>query len=195
MSNNNFVYPDWVQKYRVRGTTIKRKGDNFYLYRRTSKRVPGKKYPQTVDTYIGVITQDGVIDAEKKVVPVNSGCEVYEYGFSNVLMRICPEEWKKANGNDWQKILLVLINKISDISYLKHEFEIPDENDYRVAWKAQYSSLIRKIKNAYDVERRDLECLKTIFIVYLGKAKFISHISEEQQRVLDQLGISELEVH
>ena len=43
------VYPEWVQKYRTRGMTVKKKGESYYLYKRTSKRVPGKKYPQPVD--------------------------------------------------------------------------------------------------------------------------------------------------
>ena len=30
-------YPDWVQAQRTRGTTVKKKGDNYYLYKRTSK--------------------------------------------------------------------------------------------------------------------------------------------------------------
>ncbi len=51
-------YPDWVQEQRVRGTTAKKKGDTYYLYKRPSRRVPGKKYPQPVDTYIGIITPD-----------------------------------------------------------------------------------------------------------------------------------------
>lgn len=47
------VYPYWVQEQRTRGTTVKKVGETYYLYKRTSKRVPGKKYPQAVDTYIG----------------------------------------------------------------------------------------------------------------------------------------------
>ena len=47
-------YPDWVQKHRTKGTTVKKRGDSYYLYKRTSRRVKGKKYPQPVDTYIGV---------------------------------------------------------------------------------------------------------------------------------------------
>lgn len=35
-------YPDWVQKYRIKGTTVKKKGDSYYLYKRTSRRVKGK---------------------------------------------------------------------------------------------------------------------------------------------------------
>ncbi len=35
-------YPDWVQKHRTNGTTVKKKGDAYYLYKRTSRRVQGK---------------------------------------------------------------------------------------------------------------------------------------------------------
>lgn len=195
MTEQKLVYPDWVQQYRIRGTTIKKKADNFYLYKRTSKRVPGKKYPQTVDTYIGVITPDGVIDAQKKVVPASSECEVYEYGFSKTIQTICPEQWKTANGKDWQKILFVLIGKHSELSYIRREFEMPDESEFRAAWNSEYSTLIRDIYKNYNVTRSELEKLKTIFIVYIGKSRFISRISEEQQNVLNKLNISSMEVH
>ena len=59
MPKTEKVYPEWVQKYREKGTTVKKKGDSYYLYKRTSRRVPGKKYPQPVDTYVGIITPDG----------------------------------------------------------------------------------------------------------------------------------------
>ena len=62
MASTEKVYPAWVQAQRIRGTTVKKKGDSYYLYKRTSKRVPGKKYPQPVDTYIGIITQTSHIE-------------------------------------------------------------------------------------------------------------------------------------
>lgn len=66
MPRTEITYPEWVQKYRERGTTVKKKGDSYYLYKRTSKRVPGKKYPQPVDTYIGIITPEGVEKTHKE---------------------------------------------------------------------------------------------------------------------------------
>ena len=71
------TYPDWVQQYRTRGMTVKKKGDAYYLYKRTSKRVPGKKYPQPVDTYVGLITPNGVVYSDKKKVTL-SNIEVRE---------------------------------------------------------------------------------------------------------------------
>ncbi|MDR1135792.1 MAG: hypothetical protein LBL49_06395 [Clostridiales Family XIII bacterium] len=38
-------YPDWVNAFKVKGTSVKKVGNEYYLYKSTSKRVPGKKYP------------------------------------------------------------------------------------------------------------------------------------------------------
>lgn len=86
-------YPDWVQEQRTRGTTVKKKGDTYYLYKRTSRRVPGKKYPQPVDTYIGIITPEGVIKSGKKKISLG-GIEVKEYGFSQAVWQLCPRGGK-----------------------------------------------------------------------------------------------------
>ena len=62
-------YPDWVKQFREKGTSVKKVGNSYYLYKHTSKRVPGKKYPQAMDTYIGIITPSGVIRKNKKKFP------------------------------------------------------------------------------------------------------------------------------
>ena len=90
------IYPDWVQAQRARGATVKKKGDTYYLYKRTSRRVPGKKYPQPVDTYIGVITLDGVVESGKRKISL-AGIEVKEYGFSRAVWQLCPEGWKRPS--------------------------------------------------------------------------------------------------
>ena len=33
MPKTEKTYPDWVQKYRIRGTTVKKKGEKYYLYK------------------------------------------------------------------------------------------------------------------------------------------------------------------
>ena len=114
------TYPEWVQKYRTRGKTVKKKGDAYYLYSRTSKRVPGKKYPQPVDTYIGIITPDGIIETNKKKVALTD-IEVWEYGFSKAITSLCPKGWKEPLGKDWEDILKILICDWSHNSYLKME--------------------------------------------------------------------------
>ena len=65
------VYPEWVQKHKVKGTSVRKVGNNYYLYKHSSKRVPGKKNPVPSDTYIGRITPEGIIKSGKKKVDAN----------------------------------------------------------------------------------------------------------------------------
>ena len=55
------MYPEWVMKHKKPGTTIKQIGKNYYLYYATSRHESGKKYPVSVQSYIGKITEQGVI--------------------------------------------------------------------------------------------------------------------------------------
>lgn len=192
---NNIVYPDWVQKYRTKGMTIKKKDGGFYLYKRTSKRIPGKKYPQPVDTYVGVITKDGIVYAEKKLVPVSSDeCEVREFGFSKALQLCCPETWKTSNGKIWKEVLFIVTVMASENSYLPYEYKSPDPDKYRVSYSSQLQMLYKKIYATYEVNRQMLEKLKYIYVIYFGKKKFMSRVNEEQQAILNNLGIQKLEV-
>lgn len=67
-----------------KGNHCKKVGNTYYLYKRTSKRVPGKKYPQPVDTYIGIITPDGIIERKIQQLATTS-IKVKEYGFSKAV--------------------------------------------------------------------------------------------------------------
>lgn len=184
-------YPDWVQKYRTQGKTVKKKGDAYYLYKRTSKRVPGKKYPQPVDTYIGIITPDGIVESKKKKISLTD-IEVWEYGFSKAIMDLCPEGWKQPLGDDWEDILRIIICDWSERSWLK-EGGIRDKNDFRCQFNAQAASLSRRIFKEHKVDIKDLAPLKEIYLVIMGKEKAISKVDQHQQILLDSLGL-ELEV-
>ena len=61
---NKKIYPDWVEKEHVKGTSIKQIGENYYLYECTSKNVRGKSYPVSIQRYIGKITPEGLIKPE-----------------------------------------------------------------------------------------------------------------------------------
>ena len=64
------MLPEWVQQFKAPGTTVKKIGNNYYLYYATSKRMPGKPYPVSVQTYIGKITENGVVSER---VSINVG--------------------------------------------------------------------------------------------------------------------------
>ena len=186
------VYPDWVQVHRTRGTTVKKKGDAYYLYKRTSKRVPGKKYPQPVDTYIGIITPEGVVQSNKKKVSLTD-IEVWEYGYSKAVWELCPDDWKKPLGKDWEDILKIIISKWSPQTYLCREPGIKKEQDFRYQFPAQMASLSRRIYKEHKIELKDLEILKTVYLIVLEKETVLSKISPGQRILIDSLGL-EMEV-
>ena len=121
MSVTEKIYPDWVQKHCTQGTTVKKMGDAYYLYKRTSRRVPGKKYPQSIDTYIGIIKPDGVVRTQKNKVTL-SNIEVWEYGYSKEIWELCPQSWKDAVGDEWENVLKTLMLNWSPQTYLENGY-------------------------------------------------------------------------
>ena len=181
-------YPDWVQEQRTRGTTVKKKGETYYLYKRTSRRVPGKKYPQPVDTYIGIITPEGIIKSEKKKISL-SGIEVREYGFSKAVWQLCPEGGKKPLGNDWEDVLSIILWKWSPETYLTKEGTLKPEQDFHYQFHAQASSLSRRIYKEHGVGLQELQVLKSIYLLYMGKERAVSKINQEQELLLEKMGV------
>lgn len=182
------VYPQWVQAYRARGMTVKKVGNTYYLYKRTSRRVPGKKYPQPVDTYVGVITPEGVIESKKKKLSL-TGIEVKEYGFSQAVWQLCPDGWKRPLGSDWEDVLLVIIQKCSPESYFTKERAIKKEGDFHYSFAAQTASLSRRLYKKYGVGLEGLGILKSIYLIYFEKGGAVSKVNEEQGQLLKKLGV------
>lgn len=181
------TYPEWVQKYRTRGMTVKKKGDAYYLYKRTSKRVPGKKYPQPVDTYVGIITPEGVIESNKKKVEISS-IEVWEYGFSKAIIDLCPEGWKKPLGDEWEDVLKLIICGWSEASFL-HREKLRNKDEFRCQFNVQAAALSRRMWNEYKTDIKELAPLKRIYLVKIGKETVISKVDPEQQEILARLGL------
>jgi len=74
-------YPEWINQFKEKGTSIKKVGNSFYLYQSTSKRVPGKKYPQPVQKFLGTITPSGLVLSKVRKISTEK-VNIYEYGFS-----------------------------------------------------------------------------------------------------------------
>ena len=181
-------YPDWVQKQRRKGTTVKEKGGKYYLYKRTSRRVEGKKYPQPVDTYIGVITPDGVIESRRRIVNVTD-IEVYEYGFTESVLQLCPESWKKAIGEDWEDYLKVIIKEKSEYTYLLKDNKIKTKEEFRHNYGAQIGPLNKRMRLETGTDLNELMLLKDIYLIYLEKGPVVSRITREHREYLKSHGI------
>lgn len=174
-------YPEWVKQFRKKGQAIKKVGNSYYLYQHTSRRVPGKKYPQAVDTFIGVITPNGVIEKKKNKLTIEN-IEVYEYGFSFALNSLCPDEWKRLLKTDWQDVLYSIIREISPQSYLLVGYK-PKEVSRNI--KLQEQKLLEKLS----ISIESLYSLSTIYLLRFEEKDVISKITDEQKKLLDELGL------
>lgn len=192
MQRTEKVYPDWVQEYRTRGTTVKKKGEKYYLYKRTSRRVPGKKYPQPVDSYIGIITPEGIIKSNKKKITLTDAT-VKEFGFSRAVEILCPRSWKEPLGKEWMRVIDFIILKESAESYISAEREVPEILDPHIQYGAQKGSLMRRIQKESGADLKGLKSLSTIYLIYMDGNKIISQISEQQHEILERFHI-DLEV-
>lgn len=188
MPKTEKTYPDWVQAFRTKGTTVKRRGDSYYLYKRTSKRVPGKKYPQPVDSYIGIITPDGVIESVKKKLDITSA-EVKEYGFSKALKELCPLSWREILGEEWRDVFYYVIKNLSPRSYLLKDVILKDKDEFKCSLNVQFGLFSRRFKNENKIGIDELKCLDSIYIIYIDGKAIISKISEEQQNLIDRLNL------
>ena len=182
------VYPTWVQQYRTTGTTVKKVGNNYYLYRHSSKRVPGKKNPVPMDTYIGKITPEGV--EKRGARKISSGeIEVKEFGFSTAVEQLCPQGWKEPLGKDWQKTLDYIIVREMPESYITKARKVPAKLNANIQYGAQLGALNRRIKAEHEVEIKELKCLANIYLVYIGRQILVSKITDEQRVFAERYGI------
>lgn len=187
---SNRVYPDWVQKQKTTGTTVKKVGNNYYLYKHSSKRVQGKKYPVPVDTYIGKITPDGIEKSSSKKVDMDDAdVIVKEYGFSRSVELLCPIGWKEPLGKNWQAVLDFIIVRESPESYISERRNVLGSLDPHIQLGAQKTALQRRMKKEYGVEFKDLRLLSTVYLVKIAGKTLLSKMSDGQKNLLERLGL------
>jgi len=86
-------HPDWVLKYKKKGTLVqKKRADLYYLYRVHSRWNKDKKRAQLVtDEFLGKITPDGFVEPKLKRMMHRFEITVKEYGASFLLQHISPD--------------------------------------------------------------------------------------------------------
>ena len=80
--NKKNQYPDWVEKYRSKGRTIRKVRGGYGLYECTSEYVPGAPYPKLKQTYLGMITQEDGFIPKKRTL---SHPSYIEFGLSHFI--------------------------------------------------------------------------------------------------------------
>lgn len=104
-------FPEWARrvKEQYQGTQLRRVGNNIYLYAVTSRRIPGKKYPVLFQSYMGIVTQAGLVEPQSfQFRPMETEVCLLENlpGVSGVVFT--ADEWKTVrhiclvrNGDNW----------------------------------------------------------------------------------------------
>lgn len=136
-----------------------------------------------------MITPEGVIQSNKRKVDLTDA-EVWEYGFSKAVWELCPDDWKKPLGDDWQDVLSIILLKQSPTSYIQKTRMMKKESDFRYQFAAQTASLSRRIYKKRGISLEELRQLGTIYLVCLDKTEIISKINEEQQGLLEKIQVA-----
>jgi transposase len=119
------TYPDWVLKYRRKGTLVQKKGDNlFYLYRVHSKWNPEKGRAQLItDEYLGRITPDGLIEPKaKRMMKRFHQITVKEYGASFLIQHLSTDivNALKEHFHEWKEIFVFACMRLMYASPMKN---------------------------------------------------------------------------
>ena len=179
-------YPDWVNSYKEKGTSVKKVGNEYYLYRSTSRRVPGKKYPQPVQEYVGTITRDGVVKTSVRKVSTDR-VRVYEYGMSYAMQALLPEAFL-INSHDRDTLrfaFLHIVKHYSPKSYLLRGIELPDLSELRIILSVQ----IKRYERLAGISITDLKPLSELYLVETRECDMLSEATPEMSELLGKLGV------
>jgi len=179
-------YPDWVNAYKEKGTSIKKVGNSYYLYKSTSKRVQGKKYPQPVQKFVGTITKDGVKRSKIKKVELGK-VHVYEYGFSYALKKIVPAKFFDdiRDSEKAEHVFLNVIKHFSPRSYLLRGTRLPSTEELHMSLSVQ----TRKIERLCKIKMEELFPLMNLYLVEIDGNEMISEKTEEMKSILERVGV------
>ena len=115
---------------------------------------------------------------------------VREFGLSKTLLLACPDSWKAVVPSHWKDVLKRTIIRYVENSYLLDDSSF-DHDTASVNYAVQFTTLKRKIREQYGIDAKELNILKTIFLVKAGnKRPQISYIDPEQMELLDKLGVT-----
>lgn len=179
-------YPNWVNAFKEKGTSVKKVGNEYYLYRSTSKRVSGKKYPQPVQEYIGTITREGVIKTHVRKISTDR-VKVYEYGMSYVLQSLLPEAFL-INSHDKEVLrfaFLHIVKHVSPRSYLLRNTELPSLSDLHISLNTQ----LKRYERLTGISIEELRPLSELYLVETKECDMLSEVTSEMSEILARLGV------
>ena len=198
-------YPDYVKKYRPKGTVVKKVGNTYYAYYATSKRVPDKDYPvQVIKGLAGRIDSHGFHEQTRMVLDTKKVI-VRECGFTNYLLMFEDEyithfrsklgDGKYPSKKKMKDIYRSLIIYLSCNSYLNDEQSLVyTTEELAEKFGLGIPNQLTALSKLAEMPLSELEPLKYICSVEIDGKRFESELTEAQKKTLERLGIDERDV-
>lgn len=192
-------YPDYVKKFRPKGTIVKRVNDTYYAYYATSKRVPDKNYPvQVIKGLAGRIDESGFHKLSKAFVDTKH-VVIRECGFTNFLLKFEDEyvsRRKESTVKERRNLYRSMIVYLSNNSYLNDETgtTIYTAEEIVEKFKVGIPNQVTAISRICEYDLKELEPLKYICSVTMGERRFESELTKSQRELLERIGIEEDEI-
>ena len=118
------THPDWVLKFKKKGTLVMKRDDRYYLYRVSSKWNPEMKRAQMkTGEYLGRITPDGIIEPKtKRVMKRYEHISVKEYGSSFLLQHISGDLTASLKNYfpEWKEVFIFACMRLIHVSPMKN---------------------------------------------------------------------------
>lgn len=149
MAKQTNVYPDWAEKFRAKGKTIRKVKDGYALYECTSVYVKGG-YPKSKQKYLGMITEkDGFIPKKTE----KEGAVYLEYGLSCMLYSNFKREIMRH--------VFQCTDELVRIGIIAYIFGTPDEIFIRCSYLT-YADANRYAEIAAKLPEHRIETLKKL---------------------------------
>lgn len=191
-------YPDYVKKYRPKGTIVKKTRNTYYVYEATSKIVEGKTYPvQVIKGLKGKIDENGF--HETTINHVNTeNISINEYGFTNYLLKYL-KDYIILKASKYKKIDSILVYKsfilyLSPNSYLINDKIVVDIDVLIRDYHVNIAREIKSIEKLIEYDLKVLENLKYICKVYFSNREYYTDLTNEQIKLLNKLGVRQDEL-
>ena len=187
-------YPDFVKKYKPKGTIVKCVNNQYYVYKATSKRVPEKTYPvQIIGDIVGKIDYKGFHKVERCICDISNPI-IREFGFSRFLMKFV-DDFEKRNDINNKRISKNLYSNfillLSPQSYLQDEenFKYISKDEICSKYKMSICQQLDSILKFTTFSKGELEPLKYICSVKLGSKVIVGSLTNEQRNIIEKIGI------
>ena len=154
-------YPEWVEKFRAKGITIRKVRNGYGLYRCTSISVPDLPYPKSKQEYLGMVTE------EDGFIPKKSSADhplYIEYGLSHLIWLNFKRDLFRSSFNSSEAFIRLGIVKyiFSDVnealihlSFISNGVEEEMKKLLESASAQRLNNICKKIDSLLKIKIRD----------------------------------------